>query len=90
MQQNKEKKEIAVFERESQFELLRNIHTTYMWTSPTPSNILNTMPLVEKKCNVENNKYKDVLIYRNGYKPSRQEKMFISMVKKVINTLKTR
>ena len=90
MQQNKEKKEIAVFERDSQFELLRNIHTTYMWTSPTPSNILNTMPLVEKKCNVENNKYKDVLIYRNGYKPSRQEKMFISMVKKVINTLKTR
>lgn len=90
MQQNKEKKEIAVFERESQFELLRNIHTTYMWTSPTPSNILNTMPLVEKKCNVENNKYKDVLIYRNGYKPSRQEKMFISMVKKVINTLQTR
>ncbi len=90
MQQNKEKKEIAVFERESQFELLRNIHTTYMWTSPTPSNILNTMPLVEKKCNVENNKYKDVRIYRNGYKPSRQEKMFISMVKKVINTLKTR
>ncbi len=90
MQQNKEKKEIAVFERESQFELLRNIHTTYMWTSPTPSNILNTMPLVEKKCNVENNKYKDVLIYRNGYKPSRQEKMFIRMVKKVINTLKTR
>mgnify|MGYP004557155577 FL=1 len=90
MQQNKEKKEIAVFERESQFELLRNIHTTYMWTSPTPSNILNTMPLVEKKCNVENNKYKDVLIYRNGYKPSRQEKMFISMVKKVVNTLKTR
>ena len=90
MQQNKEKKEIAVFERESQFELLRNIHTTYMWTSPTPSNILNTMPLVENMCNVENNKYKDVLIYRNGYKPSRQEKMFISMVKKVINTLKTR
>lgn len=90
MQQNKEKKEIAVFERESQFELLRNIHTTYMWTSPTPSNILNTMPLVEKKCNVENNKYKDVLIYRKGYKLNRQEKMFVSMVRKVINTLKTR
>ena len=87
IRQNKERKEIAVFERESQFELLRNVHTTYMWTSPTPINILNTMPLVEKKCNVENNKYKDVLIYRNGYKMNRQEKLFVNIVKKVINKL---
>ncbi len=87
MQQTKERKEIAVFERESQFELLRNIHTTYMWTSPTPANILNTMPLVEKKCNVRNNRYKDVLIYKNGYKMNRQEKRFMSIVKKVVQKL---
>ena len=85
--QSNEKKKISVFERESQFELLRNIHDTYMWTSPTPANILNTMPLVEKKCNMENNTYKDVLIYRNGYIPNRQEKLFISKVKKVIQKL---
>lgn len=76
-----------MFERESQFELLRNIPLTYMWTSPTPSNILNTMPLVEKKCNMENNRYKDVVIYRNGYKPNRMEKRFISAVKKVVKSL---
>ena len=87
MQRSREKKEIAVFERESQFELLRNIHTTYMWTSPTPANILNTMPLVEKKCNVENNRYKDVLIYRRGYKLNRQEKLFVTIVKKVVKKL---
>ncbi len=85
--QNDERKKIAVFERESQFELLRNVHNTYMWTSPTPANILNTMPLVEKKCNMENNRYKDVLIYRSGYKPNRQEMLFISKVKKVIQRL---
>lgn len=88
MQQNKEKKEIAVFERESQFELLRNIHTTYMWTSPTPSNILNTMPLVEKKCTIENNSYKDVLISRKGYKPTAHEKLFVKTVEKVVRKLK--
>lgn len=87
MRQNKEKKEIAVFERESQFELLRNIHNTYMWTSPTPANILNTMPLVEKKCNVENNRYKDVLILRRGYSMDSLEKRFIKHVKKVIGKL---
>ena len=84
---NKEKKEIAVFERESQFELLRNIHSTYMWTSPTPANILNSTPLVEKKCNVADNHYKDVLIYRRGYRLSRQEKLFMNIVKRVISRL---
>ena len=59
-----------------------------MWTSPTPSNILNTMPLVEKKCNVSNNLYKDVLIYKKGYKLDRQEKLFVSIVKKVVQKLK--
>ena len=50
VQSDDNRKEIAVYERESQFELLRNIHTTYMWTSPTPDSILNTMPLLQKKC----------------------------------------
>lgn len=87
-QNDKKKREIAVFERESQFELLKNIKTTYMWTSPTPSNILNTMPLVEKKCTMENNSYKDVLISRKGYKPTAHEKLFVKTVEKVVRKLK--
>lgn len=83
----KEKKEIAVFERESQFELLRNIHTTYMWTSPTPTKILNTMPLAEKHCKVENNNYRDALIYKNGYTLTSQEKLFMGHVKRVVSKL---
>lgn len=82
-----EKKEIAVYERESQFELLKNIHNTYMWVSPTPANILNSMPLVEKKCEIENNSYTDVLIKRRGYKLNMQEKLFVNKVKKVISKL---
>ena len=80
----KQKKEIAVYERESQFMLLKNIHKTYMWTSPTPDSIMNTVPLIQKKCNIENNKYKDVIIKRNGYRMTPQEKLFIEMVKKEI------
>ena len=87
MQSDENKKEIAVYERESQFELLRNIHSTYMWTSPTPASILNTMPLIEKKCNLENNKYKDVLIYRHGYRLTEQEKLFIQKVRDEIEKL---
>lgn len=77
-------KEIAVYERESQFELLRNIHTTYMWASPTPASILNTMPLVQKSCEIKDNSYKDVIIRRKGYKLNNQEKLFVQSVKKVI------
>lgn len=81
------KKEIAVYERESQFMLLRNIHKTYMWASPTPSSIMNTMPLVEKKCKIKNNRYKDVIICRKGYKMTSQEKLFIQKIRDVISKL---
>ena len=81
------KKEIAVYERESQFMLLRNIHKTYMWASPTPASIMDTMPLIQKKCNMPNNKYKDVIICRKGYRKSAQEKLFIEMVRKEIEKL---
>lgn len=86
-QNDDNKKEIAVYERESQFELLRNIHTTYMWASPTPASIINTMPLIQKKCNIENNKYKDVLICRRGYKMTEQERLFVEKVKAEIYKL---
>lgn len=90
VQSDDNRKEIAVYERESQFELLRNIHTTYMWTSPTPDSILNTMPLVQKECDIADNKYKDVIIYRRGYKLTDQEKLFVQKVKEEIKLLQER
>ena len=81
------KREIAVYERESQFMLLRNIHKTYMWASPTPASIMDTMPLIQKKCNMKNNKYKDVIIRRKGYRMTPQEKLFVEMVRKEIEKL---
>ncbi|MBQ8525222.1 MAG: LysR family transcriptional regulator [Clostridia bacterium] len=81
------KREIAVYERESQFMLLRNIHKTYMWASPTPASIMDTMPLIEKKCNMKNNKYKDVIICRKGYRMTSQEKLFVEKVRKEIEKL---
>ena len=90
VQSDDNRKEIAVYERESQFELLRNIHTTYMWTSPTPDSILNTMPLVQKDCGISDNKYKDVIIYRRGYKLTEQEKLFVQKVKEEIALLQER
>lgn len=68
---------IFIFERASQVDLLSKNHETFMWVSPTSPEILQTYNLVQKKC-VDNTKvYKDVLIYKNGYKLTNLDCKFI-------------
>ena len=75
---------IFIFERASQFDLLSLNPDTFMWVSPAPQNILRRYDLVLKKC-VENKKiYKDVLIYKEGYKLSELDKKFIAELNKSI------
>jgi len=69
---------IFIFERASQFDLLSENADTFMWVSPASQKILNRYGLVQKKC-VDNRKvYKDVLIFREGYKLSKLDKQFIT------------
>lgn len=69
---------IFIFERASQFDLLSQNPETFMWVSPAPPTVLERYNLVQKKC-VDNKKvYKDVLIYRNGYKLTDLDKKFIT------------
>lgn len=69
---------IFVFERASQFDLLSKNPDTFMWVSPASQKTLDRYDLVQKKC-VDNTKiYKDVLIYRKGYKLSKLDKQFIT------------
>lgn len=75
-------KRIYVFERASQYMLLEKVPNTFMWISPMPDEMLHQHNLIEKKCAFSNKKYKDVLIYREGYKLSELDKMFIANVHK--------
>lgn len=69
---------IFIFERASQFDLLYKNPETFMWVSPAPCSLLKRYNLVQKKC-VDNNKiYKDVLIYKNGYKLTTLDRKFIT------------
>lgn len=63
----KKPKTIYVYERGSQFDLLTKVPTTYMWVSPIPDEYLEQYHLVQRACKVENNRYKDVLIYRKDH-----------------------
>lgn len=69
---------IFIFERASQFDLLYKNPETFMWVSPAPDSLLKRYNLVQKKCIDNNKKYKDVLIYKNGYKLTKLDRQFIT------------
>ena len=69
---------IFVFERASQYDLLSENPETFMWISPAPQKVLDRYGLIQKNCAENKTKYKDVLIYREGYKLSKLDKLFIT------------
>ena len=70
-------KRIFVFERASQFELLSENPKTFMWISPTTDKILDRYNLIQKKCVDSQKIYRDVLIYKKGYKLTKLDNQFI-------------
>ena len=73
---------IFVFERSSQMDLLCADPNTFMWVSPTPEDMLSRYGLVSRVCDENKKVYKDVLIYKEGYKPTELDRRFISELKK--------
>ncbi len=72
------KRRIFIFERASQFDLLTKNPETFMWISPAPQELLSRYNLVQKRC-IDNKKiYRDLLIYKNGYKLTELDKKFIA------------
>lgn len=71
---------IFVFERASQLELLSRNPDTFMWVSPVPQEMLTRYGLVQRECAEKQKTYRDVLIYRSGYKLSELDKRFITEV----------
>lgn len=69
---------IFIFERASQFDILSENPETFMWVSPASETILNRYGLVQKKCSDNRRIYKDVLIYKEGYRLSNLDKQFIT------------
>lgn len=72
------KKCIYIFERASQFDLLSKNPNTFMWVSPAPCGVLEKYNLVQKNCKCNTKVYKDILIYKKGYKLTELDKKFIT------------
>ncbi len=73
---------IFIFERASQFELLSSNPETFMWVSPVPQSLLDRYNLVQRKCTENRKVYKDVLIYKKGYKLTKLDRQFIEELSK--------
>lgn len=69
---------IFLFERASQFDLLSENPNIFMWVSPLPDKLLERYGLVQINSKENKKLYKDVLIYRNGYKMSKLDRQFIT------------
>ncbi len=70
-------KRIFVYERASQFELLKKNPDTFMWVSPSSDDFVKSFNLIQRDCPENTKIYKDVLIYRNDYKLSELDNMFM-------------
>jgi len=71
------KRRIFVFERGTQFQLLSENVNTFMWVSPVQKSLLDKFDLVQRYCVVNDREYNDVLIYRDDYRLSPLDNMFI-------------
>lgn len=69
---------IFIYERASQFDLLSRNPETFMWVSLVPDDILKRYHLTEKVCSENTKMYRDILVYKNGYKLSYLDKQFIT------------
>lgn len=78
-------KHIFIFERGSQMELLARVPNTFMWVSPISQKMLDDYNLVIKQCPNNKKVYKDVLIYRDGYRFTPLDELFIEKLNEIKN-----
>lgn len=69
---------IFIYERASQFDLLSENPHTFMWISPVPDKLLSRYGLVQRRCDENKKIYRDVLIYRKGYRLTSLDQAFIT------------
>jgi DNA-binding transcriptional LysR family regulator len=73
----KPSRQIYVYERGSQFDLLSRNPDTFIWVSPIPQELLDRYGLVQRDCVDYHKVYHDVLIHRDSYSFSDIDRIFI-------------
>ncbi len=69
---------IITFDRASEYDILSRNRGAFMWVSPVSQRVLDQYGLVMKKCESDGKNYKDMLLYRKGYKLTKLDNAFIT------------
>lgn len=75
-------KRIYIYERGSQFDILRNVEKSFMWTSEVSSDILDENRLVQRDCTGINYSMRDYIIYNHKKNPECEQ--FVRFLKENI------
>lgn len=75
-QEERDKKKISIYDRAGQFEILMKLPTAFAWISPVLPEWLEPFSLIQKQCSTEKRMFKDLLIYRKGYRFTQYDKRF--------------
>ncbi|MBQ9065496.1 MAG: LysR family transcriptional regulator [Blautia sp.] len=71
-------RQIYVFERGGQFNLLAQNPETFMWVSPVPDYLISNSNLVQRECPDNRKIYRDMLIRRKDYRLTPLDKQFVT------------
>ena len=71
---------IHVYERCSQFSILQQLPSAYMWASPMPQRALDQFHLVLRKCPAQRQVMRDVLVYPDHGALRPEEQAFIDLL----------
>lgn len=75
------RKTISVFERASQMELLGSVHGAYALVSPEPEEVWACFGLVQKRCDMAENDFRDLLIWRENYRMTKEDLLFLEKLR---------
>ena len=78
-------KAVFVYDRSTALELLSTLEDSYMLTAPAVPSELRRYGLVQKKCDIPNERCKDVVVFQKGYKFSESDRKFIDLLSEMKN-----
>ena len=78
--QRNDRRRVHVYERCSQFSILQQLPSAYMWASPMPQRALDQFHLVLKKCPAQRQQMRDVLVYPDHGPLRPEEQAFITLL----------
>ena len=78
-------KAVFVYDRGTALDLLSSIPDSFMLTAPIAKKELGKYSLVQKKCDIPNEKTKDVIVFQRGYKLTSLDRKFIDILSEIKN-----